>query len=59
GVKLKSVSLEMTRAPMTVGVVGHRLKWLQELGGNYLHGGITSKNAPLGLHEGNFQKGDK
>jgi hypothetical protein len=41
--------------PVTVGIET-KLGWLAELRGGYLHGGSTSRNAPFGLHGGDFQR---
>ncbi len=54
GVKLKSIILEITEEKVT-WKIGKLLLWLEKIGGGYLHGGFTSKGAPLGLHGGNFK----
>ncbi len=59
GVRLKQVTIEITNDPITWGVVEKLLPWLEKIGGGYLHGGMTSRNAPLGLHGGNFKTGSK
>ncbi|NOJ43015.1 hypothetical protein [Bradyrhizobium australiense] len=68
GVKLVRATLEIVPAgiwplnqfgwtgePITTGLA-ERLPWLKNLKGGYLGGGFTSKDAPLGLHEGNFER---
>ncbi len=57
GYKLKSITIEMTDEPVT-SVVDKILPWLKDLNGHYLHGGMTSRQAPLGLHGGNFRTGE-
>jgi hypothetical protein len=57
GVKFKNITLEITDEPVTRGIEG-KLKWLPALKGSYLHGGSTSRGAPLGLHVGHFKKGE-
>lgn len=57
GVKLKGITLEITDEPVTWGIE-KLLHWLGDVGGGYLHGGFTSKGAPLGLHGGNFTRGE-
>ncbi|NOJ47816.1 hypothetical protein [Bradyrhizobium archetypum] len=37
-------------------VVQGRLSWLHRLNGGYIDGEFTSRNAPLGLHGGDFQR---
>ena len=54
GVRLKNITLEITDEPITWGVVDQYLHWIKAIGGTYLHGGNTSRNAPYGLHGGNF-----
>ena len=49
GVALKSVTLEITGEAVTEGRVERVLGWLGPLKGGYLHGGFTSRGAPLGL----------
>ena len=56
GVKLKNITIEMTDESVTRGIEA-RLAWLIDLGGAYLHGKHTSRNAPLGLGTGNFRTG--
>jgi hypothetical protein len=56
GVSIKEVTLEMTSDSIE-SVVDSKLPWLNGLNGSYLHGGTTSRNAPLGLHAGNFKEG--
>jgi hypothetical protein len=58
GVKLKDISIEITDEPITSSIE-QRLNWLKPLNGSYLDGGFTSKDAPLGLHAGNFKREDK
>jgi hypothetical protein len=41
--------------PITRGIE-QRLGWLQALQGTYLHGGFTSRDAPMGLHGGDFKR---
>lgn len=55
---LKDITLEITNEPVTRGRVEQVLGWLKSLKGGYLHGGFTSKGAPLGLHGGNFKSGE-
>jgi hypothetical protein len=57
GVKLKDITIEMTDEPVT-WQIEKVLGWLDGLHGHYLHGGMTSREAPLGLHAGNFRTGD-
>lgn len=57
GYSLKSITLEITDEKVTQGEVDKVLGWLNELNGGYLHGGFTSKGAPLGLHGGAFKTG--
>lgn len=60
GVTLKDVTIEITDAPMTWGPLNTYLPWLEGLKGGYLHGQITGRGSPLGLHAGNFQyKGNR
>lgn len=59
GYRLKSATLEITDEPVTKGRVEKLLGWLKGLKGGYLHGGFTSKGAPLGLHGGAFKVGDQ
>jgi hypothetical protein len=54
GYALKRMTLQVTDEAVTEGVED-LLLWLKNLEGGYLQGGITSKNAPLGLHGGNFK----
>jgi hypothetical protein len=56
GVRLKEITIEMTDEPVTWEIDKY-LSWLHELAGGYLHGGFTSRGAPLGLYGGNFQSG--
>jgi hypothetical protein len=56
GYSLKSVTLEITGEPVTKGDVEKVLHWLEALNGGYLHGGSTSRGAPLGLHGGHFKR---
>lgn len=55
-VKLRRAAIEITEDAVTHGIA-RRLQWLSALNGKYLDGGFTSRNAPLGLHAGNFQMG--
>jgi hypothetical protein len=57
GFRLKEIKLELTDEPVTEGAVEAVLRWLEKLNGRYLHGGETSRDAPLGLHGGNFKSG--
>jgi hypothetical protein len=69
GVKLTSATLEIAPAgiwPFSwLGITGEpitnnieeRLHWLAGTKGGYLDGGFTSRNAPLGLHGGDFKTG--
>jgi hypothetical protein len=54
GYALKSITIEVTDEPVTVGKISSKLLWIPSLKGGYLHGGFTSKGAPYGLHAGNF-----
>ena len=56
GVTIKDVTIEMTEEPVTTGIE-KQLGWLEGLHGSYLHGGTTSREAPLGLYAGNFKTG--
>ena len=58
GVKLKRIMLEITNEPVTNGEVEKVLGWLTNLKGRYLHGGRTSRGAPLGLYGGHFEQGN-
>lgn len=58
GVKLKEIAIEITDEEVTWRIEQY-LPWLQSLHGGYLHGGSTSRGAPLGLYGGNFKTGDK
>ena len=58
GVKLKSITIEITDEPIEWGKVQDYLSWLEKLNGGYLHGKFTSKGSPLGLHAGNFKIGE-
>lgn len=55
GVRLKKILIETTDEPVTSGVES-LLPWLRRLQGGYLHGGKTSRGAPLGLYGGNFRR---
>ena len=57
-ITMKKVTLEITDKPVTKGKVEKVLGWLENLKGGYLHGGSTSKGAPLDLYGGNFKVGD-
>jgi hypothetical protein len=57
GVKLKRITVEITDDAVTEGEVEKVLGWLIELNGKYLHGGFTSRDAPLGLQGGDFKMG--
>ena len=57
GVNLKRMTLEITDEP-TTSKIEAKLPWLKEINGGYLHGGGSSKDAPLGLHGGNFKFGE-
>lgn len=57
GVKLVSATIEMTDEGMT-SEVEKWLPWLKKLKGGYLHGGFTSREAPLGLYGLNFKTGE-
>lgn len=41
--------------PVTTGIRA-RLNWLRRLNGGYLDGAFSSRNAPLGLHGGDFER---
>jgi hypothetical protein len=47
------ILLETTSDDVTTGIE-KRIAWLVPLKGNYLHGGFTSRGAPLGLAGNNF-----
>lgn len=53
GVRIRQITVEMTDEDVTSGIES-RLAWLPELNGGYLHGGVTAREAPLGLHGGDF-----
>ena len=53
GMTLKRITLQITDEPVTTGIE-KRLGWLLRLHGGYLHGGFTSRDAPLGLSGGVF-----
>ncbi|MEM7778319.1 MAG: hypothetical protein AAF732_22285 [Pseudomonadota bacterium] len=55
GYALRSLTLGITKEPVTAGKVESVLAWLLGLNGGYLHGGSTSRGAPLGLYGGNFK----
>ncbi len=57
GYRLRSMTLEITDEPLTRGPMEASLPWLKALNGGYLHGGSTSKGAPLGLQGGDFETG--
>ncbi len=57
GYALKSITLEITDEPVTDEIIEKLLKRLAALNGSYLGGGFTDKDAPLGLHGGNFKTG--
>ena len=61
GVKLKSVTVEMTDEPVTWGRVNEILPWLMTLRGGYLDGQFLGGGPELSniLHGGNFQTGAK
>jgi hypothetical protein len=48
GVKLRRITIETTDDRVTSGIA-KRLPWLLRIDGGYLDGGVTSRNAPLGL----------
>ena len=50
---VKRILLETTNDNVTTGIEKW-LPWLPELHGSYLHGGSTSRGAPLGLDGGSF-----
>ncbi|MGH1404911.1 MAG: hypothetical protein ACRBDL_11800, partial [Alphaproteobacteria bacterium] len=60
GVKLKSVTVEITDEPVTWRI-GTLLPWMQKVNGGYLDGRFSGGGPELSniLHGGNFQKGDK
>lgn len=58
GVTFKKITVEITGDPVT-WKIEKWLPWLYGLNGHYLHGGMTSRKAPLGLHAGHFRKGNK
>lgn len=53
-VNLRSIEIEMTEDKVTDGIETW-LPWLKALKGSYLHGGRTSREAPLGLYGANFK----
>jgi len=53
GIRLKRITVEVTDDDVTTGIE-KRLRWLEKLRGGYLHGGFSSRGAPLGLHGANF-----
>lgn len=55
GVRLRRVTIQMTSDEVTYGLE-KQLKWLPRIGGGYLHGRLTSRGAPMGLHGGDFSK---
>ena len=58
GFALREITLEVTDDAVTEGVVEGVLGWLEPLNGGYLHGGFTSKGAPLGLSGLEFIRGE-
>lgn len=58
GVRVKAVEIEATRERINWDI-DKKLEWLNKLNGGYLHGGSTSRGAPLGLYGGDFRKGGK
>lgn len=58
GVKIKQVTLEMTDEPVTWGIEKW-ISWLPSVKMSYLDGSHHSRNSPLGLDGGAFQRGDK
>ena len=57
GVQLRKVNIELTDEEVTKGI-SKKLIWFNDFKDNYLHGGFTSRGAPLGLHGGNFKQGN-
>ena len=55
--RLKSIMLEITEESVTMGRIDEVLDWLAALEGGYLHGGSSSRGAPLGLYGSNFKNG--
>lgn len=55
GVSIKNITIEIT-IDQENEKIEKILPWLKEVGGSYLHGGNTSRNAPFGLHGGNFKR---
>ena len=45
---VKRILLETTSDYVTTGI-GKRLEWIKKVNGSYLHGGFSSRGAPLGL----------
>jgi hypothetical protein len=45
----------ITGEAVTAGIQG-KLNWLRRLNGGYLDGAFSSRNAPLGLHGGDFER---
>ena len=58
GVNLKNVTVEITDEPVT-WKIEKILPWMYKIKGGYINGEFTSRNAPLGLHGGNFKKGER
>jgi hypothetical protein len=58
GYSLEGINIEITDKPL-VWKMAQTLPWLNRLNGGYLHGGSTSRSAPLGLHAGNFREGNE
>lgn len=56
GTKIESIEIAKTSEDLTSGI-SNLLPWLKALKGGYLHGGSSSRGAPLGLHAGDFLKG--
>jgi hypothetical protein len=55
GVGFAGAQIEITDDPVTRGIE-KQLPWLPGLKGGYLHGGSTSRGAPLELHAGDFRR---
>jgi len=55
GVKWRRIRIELADGERLTRQIDRQFPWLMEIDGGYLHGGRTSRGAPLGLHGGNFK----
>jgi len=55
GVKWRRIRIELADSEPLTQKIDKQLPWLTKIAGGYLHGGRTSRGAPLGLHGGNFK----